>query len=69
MEPLEIGLALGRIETQGKATHDMVAAHIAVDDAVHKDHETRIRSSEKFRWLVMGAIILVTSIGGWGLYA
>jgi hypothetical protein len=32
------------------------------------DHEKRIRSSEKFRWIAMGVIGLVTTVGGWGIF-
>ena len=53
----EMGVVVVRIDERTKNTYDLV-----------KDHETRIRSGEKFRWLMMGGIILVTTVGGWGLF-
>ena len=53
----EMGTLITRIDVRTESTHELV-----------KDHETRIRSGEKFRWLAMGAFGLVSALGTWGFF-
>jgi superfamily II DNA helicase RecQ len=65
----ELARTLGRIEGFTKATYEAVEKHLQDDLRVHTDLEDRMRIQERFRWVSMGAIILVATVGGWGLFA
>ena len=34
-------------------------------DRLHADHETRIRQLEKFKWQIIGALILASALGAY----
>ena len=52
------------VESRGdlKRLSEMVEHHLVYDDAIHADHERRLRTNERFRWMTVGAVGLVTSV-------
>lgn len=55
---------LARIDERTLAILEKIEAHLKRDDEVHEDLESRMRTQERFRYLLLGAAALVTSGGG-----
>lgn len=51
-----------RIEESVKGLHDKIDVHLNQDEAVHKDHENRLRAVEKRIWIAAGVVGILSPL-------